>query len=140
RAAVRHAVARRPRGERARAQANRGRATGRRHHCRRGVRPRSATAAPERAMMILALAAQTLRIAIPYLFATAGGIMSERAGLIGLSLEGYMLGGAFCAALAAYYSGNPWIGLLAAAAGGIALAMVYAVSAIRFLADQVVVG
>jgi simple sugar transport system permease protein len=91
-------------------------------------------------MMMLALAAQTLRIAIPYLFATAGGIMSERAGLIGLSLEGYMLGGAFCAALGAYYSGNPWIGLVAAVAGGIALAMLYAVSAIRFRADQVVVG
>ena len=39
-------------------------------------------------MMLIAFLAQTLRIAIPYLFASAGGVMSERAGLIGLTLEG----------------------------------------------------
>ena len=91
-------------------------------------------------MMLLAFFAQTLRIAIPYLFAASGGVMSERSGLIALGLEGYMLGGAFCAALASYYSGSPWIGLLGAAAGGTALALLYAVTAIRFRADQVVVG
>ena len=90
--------------------------------------------------MLLAFLAQTLRIAIPYLCAAAGGVMSERAGLIGLTLEGYMLGGAFCAALGSHYTGSPWVGVVAAAAGGVALALLYAVSAIRFRADQVVVG
>jgi len=91
-------------------------------------------------MIFLAFLAQTLRIAIPYLLAAAGGVMSERAGLIGLTLEGYMLGGAFCAALGAYAGGSPWIGVLAAVAGGALLAWLYAVSSIRFKADQVVVG
>ena len=91
-------------------------------------------------MILLAFLVQTLRIAIPYLFAASGGVVSERAGLIGLGLEGYMLGGAFCAALASYYSGSPWIGLLGALAGGGALALLYAVTAIRYRADQVVVG
>ncbi len=91
-------------------------------------------------MIGLAFLAQTLRIAIPYLFASAGGVMSERAGLIGLTLEGYMLGGAFCAALGSYYGASAWTGVLAGAAGGVALALLYAVSAIRFRADQVVVG
>jgi ABC-type uncharacterized transport system permease subunit len=91
-------------------------------------------------MIALAFLAQTLRIAIPYLFASAGGVMSERAGLIGLTLEGYMLGGAFCAALGSYYGHSAWMGVLAGAAGGVALALLYAVSAIRFRADQVVVG
>jgi ABC-type uncharacterized transport system permease subunit len=79
-------------------------------------------------MNALDFLAQTVRIAIPYLLAAAGGVLSERAGLIGLSLEGYMLGGAFCAAIGSYYAGAPWLGVL------------YAVSAIRFKADQVVVG
>ena len=57
-------------------------------------------------MILLAFLAQTLRIAIPYLFAAAGGTLSERAGLIALTLEGYMLGGAFCAAVASYYAGQ----------------------------------
>jgi general nucleoside transport system permease protein len=91
-------------------------------------------------MIILVFLAQTLRIAIPYLFAATGGVVSERSGLIALGLEGYMLGGAFCGALASYFSGSPWIGLVGAAGGGAALALLYAVAAIRFRADQVVVG
>lgn len=91
-------------------------------------------------MILLAFLAQTLRIAIPYLFAASGGVISERAGLIGLGLEGYMLSGAFCGAVASYYSGSAWIGLLGAVAGGVAMALLYAVTAIRFRGDQVVVG
>ncbi len=91
-------------------------------------------------MIVLAFLAQTLRIAIPYLFAASGGVVSERSGLIGLGLEGYMLAGAFCGAVASYYSGSAWVGLLGAVAGGVAVALLYAVTAIRFRADQVVVG
>ena len=91
-------------------------------------------------MIVLVFLAQTLRIAIPYLFAASGGVISERSGLIGLGLEGYMLGGAFCGAVASYYSGSAWIGLVGAVAGGGALALLYAVTAIRFRADQVVLG
>ena len=91
-------------------------------------------------MIALAFLAQTLRIAIPYLLAASGGVMSERAGLIALTLEGYMLGGAFCAVAASYATGSPVIGVVAAIVGGGVLALLYAVSAIRFRADQVVVG
>ena len=91
-------------------------------------------------MILFAFLAQTLRIAIPYLFAASGGVVSERSGLIALGLEGYMLTGAFCGAVATYYSGSPWIGLLGAIAGGAIVALLYAVTAIRFRADQVVVG
>jgi general nucleoside transport system permease protein len=91
-------------------------------------------------MIVLIFLAQTLRIAIPYLFAASGGVISERSGLIGLGLEGYMLGGAFCGAVASYYSGSAWVGLVGAVAGGGALALLYAVTAIRFRADQVVLG
>jgi simple sugar transport system permease protein len=91
-------------------------------------------------MSVFAFLAQTLRIAIPYLFAAMGGVISERAGLIGLGLEGYMLGGAFCGAVAAYYSGSAWVALVGAVAGGVVLALLYGVTSIRFRADQVVVG
>ncbi|HTE46915.1 MAG TPA: ABC transporter permease, partial [Gemmatimonadaceae bacterium] len=91
-------------------------------------------------MILIAFLVQTLRIAIPYLFAASGGVVSERSGLIAIGLEGYMLGGAFCAALASYYSGSAWVGLAGAMAGGVALALLYAVTVIRFRADQVVVG
>ena len=90
--------------------------------------------------MLLAFLAQTLRIAVPYLFAAAGGVLAERAGIISLTLEGFLLGGAFSAMLGSYYSGSPWIGVLSGIAGGLALGMLHAVSTIRFKADQVVSG
>jgi simple sugar transport system permease protein len=91
-------------------------------------------------MIVFIFLAQTLRIAIPYLFAATGGVISERSGLIALGLEGYMLAGAFCAAITSYYTGSPWLGLAGAMAGGVLMALLYAYTAIRFRADQVVVG
>ncbi|HEY8794306.1 MAG TPA: ABC transporter permease [Gemmatimonadaceae bacterium] len=90
--------------------------------------------------VLLAFLAQTLRIAVPYLFAAAGGVLAERAGIISLTLEGFMLGGAFTAMLGSYYSGSPWIGVLCGIAGGLALGLLHAVSTIRFKANQVVSG
>ena len=46
---------------------------------------------------IAAFIAQTIRIAIPYLFAASGGVVAERAGVVSLTLEGFMLTGAFAA-------------------------------------------
>ena len=89
---------------------------------------------------MIAFLIQTLRIAVPYLFAAAGGIVSERAGIIALTLEGFMLTGAFCAALGSFYSGSPWVGVLAGVGGGLLAAMLHAVATIRYRGDQVVVG
>lgn len=91
-------------------------------------------------MLILAFLAQTLRIVVPYLFAAAGGVVSERAGIIALALEGFMLSGAFCAALGSYFSGSAWIGVLSGVGGGVLMALLYALATIRYRADQVVVG
>jgi simple sugar transport system permease protein len=83
---------------------------------------------------------QTLRIAIPYLFAASGGVIAERAGIISLSLEGYMLTGAFAATLGAHYTGSPWIGVLTGVFGGLVFGLIQAVASIRYRANQVVVG
>ena len=84
--------------------------------------------------------AQTLRIAIPYLFAASGGVIAERAGIISLELEGLMLTGAFSATLGTHYSGSPLIGVLAGITGGLIFGLIHAVATIRYRADQVVVG
>lgn len=91
-------------------------------------------------MTVLAFLIQTLRIATPYLFAASGGVLSERAGVIALTLEGWMLTGAFCAATGSFYSGSPWIGLLAGIFGGVLAAALHGLASIRYRADQVVVG
>ena len=89
-------------------------------------------------MIALAFLVQTLRISIPYHFAAAGGVLCERSGIIALTLEGWMLTGAFTATLGSYYSGSPWIGLLCGIGGGILAALLHAIACIRYRADQVV--
>ncbi|NUQ12441.1 MAG: ABC transporter permease [Gemmatimonadaceae bacterium] len=91
-------------------------------------------------MIVVAFLVQTLRIATPYLLAASGGVLSERAGIIALTLEGWMLTSAFCAALGSFYAQSAWIGLLCGIAGGVAAAALHGVASIRFRANQVVVG
>lgn len=83
---------------------------------------------------------QTIRIAIPYLFAASGGVVAERAGVVSLALEGFMLTGAFAAVLGTNYSGSPWVGVLTGILGGLLVAGIHAIASIRYRADQVVVG
>jgi simple sugar transport system permease protein len=83
---------------------------------------------------------QMIRIAIPYLFAASGGVVAERAGIVSLTLEGFMLSGAFGAVLGANYSGSPWVGVLTGILAGLIFSLIHAVATIRYRADQVVVG
>lgn len=91
-------------------------------------------------MIVLAFLVQTLRIAIPYLLAASGGVLSERAGIVALTLEGWMLTGAFTAVMGTHYTGSPWMGIACGVAGGVLAAALHALACIRFRADQVVVG
>lgn len=83
---------------------------------------------------------QWLRIAAPYLCAAAGGVLSERAGIIALTLEGYLLAGAFGAAMGALATDAPWLGVAAGVGAATAVAAVHAAATLRFRADQVVTG
>lgn len=88
----------------------------------------------------LSIIFSTIRLATPLLLAALGGLYSERAGIINIALEGLMLAGAFTAAAVTYFTGSPWVGLLAGVAAGVAVASVHAVACIEFKADQVVSG
>jgi general nucleoside transport system permease protein len=91
-------------------------------------------------IMSLAFFFSALRLATPLLLAALGGLYSERSGVINIALEALLLAGAFTAATVTHFSGSPWLGLLAAIAAGVAVALVHGVVCIRFRADQVVSG
>ena len=82
----------------------------------------------------------TVARATPITFAALSGLLCERAGVVNIAIEGMLLAGAFAGAVAGSISQNPWIGVLAAALVGAALAWVLAVLAIRYFVDQIIAG
>lgn len=91
-------------------------------------------------LLNIGLIFSTIRLSAPLILAALGGLYSERAGIINIALEGLMLAGAFTAATVTYFTGSPWIGLLAAIGAGMAVAAIHGVVCIYFGADQVVSG
>ncbi len=79
--------------------------------------------------------------AVPLVLATLGLIINERAGVLNLGAEGFMLCGAL-ASVAAYLGlgGSPWIGMLAAILAGFVVAILFAFVVVVLRADQVVTG
>lgn len=84
--------------------------------------------------------AAALRIAAPLLFAALGGILSERAGIFAVGLEGMMLAGAFAGVIGTHVLDTVGGGLAMSMLGGAALGSIVAVATVRFRADQMVTG
>lgn len=84
--------------------------------------------------------AAMVRMATPLLIAALGLVVSERAGLMNIGVEGTMLSGAFAAFAMTYYTGNYWLGLLAGMVAGGVMALIFAVTAITLRAPQIVLG
>ena len=91
-------------------------------------------------MDVLLFVAAALRISVPYTLAALGSTFSERAGVINIALEGIMLNGALAYVLGAHWTGNPWVGIVAAVAAGVVTALAHAVVTVHFRADQITSG
>jgi simple sugar transport system permease protein len=81
-----------------------------------------------------------IRFSTPLLGASLGEIISERAGVVNIGLEGTMLCGALAGVLGSYFSGSPWVGVAAAIVTGSLVALVHAFFSITLVVNQVVVG
>jgi general nucleoside transport system permease protein len=89
---------------------------------------------------ILLLIGITLMYSAPLIFGALGGVLSERAGVVNIGIEGMMVMGAFAGAGVGYYSGNPWLGFFIAGVAGGLVALMHALAAITFKADQTISG
>ena len=90
--------------------------------------------------LIGSVLASTLRVTTPLLLCALAGLLSERAGVIDIGLEGKMLFAAFAAAAAAAATHSTGLGLMAALAVAVALSLMHGFACVTHRGDQVVTG
>jgi ABC-type uncharacterized transport system permease subunit len=88
--------------------------------------------------MELFLLNSTIAKTMPLLLAALGGLVSERSGVINFALEGMMLMGAFFAVFGSYYTGDPFLGVMAAIAAGGAMGLLHAFGTLIMGVNQLV--
>ncbi len=91
------------------------------------------------AQLIAVLASIVLQ-ASPLIIAVCGEILTERAGVVNLSLDGTMLMAAMTAFVVGLTTQNVWLGFVAAAVVGMIFAAIVAVGSIRLGQSQVAIG
>lgn len=96
-------------------------------------------------MLFEEVLAATIRGATPLLLAALGELVSQRAGVINIGIEGMMLMGALSGMIGSFYSPGipmiaPWIGLAVAGVSGVLTAIIFVFFAIKLRGDQIVIG
>ncbi len=80
------------------------------------------------------------RLATPLLLAALGELVSERAGVINIGLEGSIIAGALGSVVGAIATGSPVVGLVVGAALGLVVALLFALVCVWGGADQIITG
>jgi simple sugar transport system permease protein len=88
----------------------------------------------------IAILASAASAATPLAFAALGELVSERAGVLNLGVEGMMLVGAMCGFAVGVTSGSLLLAYLAAAAAGAAIALLFGVLTLSLQTNQVATG
>jgi ABC-type uncharacterized transport system permease subunit len=82
----------------------------------------------------------SVSLSVPLVFGALGGVISERAGVVNIAIEGQLLAGAFVSAVVASVTHNVFAGLVGAMVAGVLVSFVLGAFAIKYLVDQVIVG
>jgi len=97
-------------------------------------------AAQDKSFNLTGMISSSFVRATPIALAALCGVVSERAGVINIGIEGIMLLSAQVAVVTATVTQNLWIGLLMAILAGALIAALHAFLVIRFKVDQIVSG
>lgn len=89
---------------------------------------------------MVGLIAAMFRVATPLIFGTLGELISERAGILNLGIEGTMFLGAFVGFAVAFATNSLWIGLLAAILAGVLAGLLMGVLTVSLGLNQHVSG
>jgi ABC-type uncharacterized transport system permease subunit len=89
---------------------------------------------------VVNLLSGTLNDSIPIMLGALTGVICSKSGVINIAIEGQLLLGAFCAAIATSATGSLWLGLVCGALAGSLVGALLAVFAISYVVNQVVLG
>ena len=92
------------------------------------------------ATAIIAIFYTALHVATPLLFAGIGELITEKAGVLNLGVEGMMLVGAVTGFIVGIHYGGLWIPVVAAAGAGAAMAFLFALLTVGLRVNQVACG
>lgn len=90
--------------------------------------------------IITSLLVRTIVAGTPLLLGTLGEVISERAGILNLGIEGMMSVGAVTGFIVTFATGNPWLGMITAILAGALISLLHAFVTISLRANQVVSG
>ena len=94
----------------------------------------------QRTLDVTTLLQGTIVLAVPLAFGALSGVLSERAGVINIAIEGQLLFGAFGATLIGSLAGNVWVGLVAAPLMALVMGALLALFAVGYHVQQIIVG
>ncbi|MGE4576164.1 MAG: ABC transporter permease [Candidatus Pseudothioglobus sp.] len=77
---------------------------------------------------------------VPLIFAAIGELVVERSGVLNLGVEGMMIVGALLGFVVQFHTGNPFLAVVAALLGGMAIASIFAFLTQFLLTNQVATG
>ena len=92
------------------------------------------------ATIAVAMLAGSLRVSTPFLFVSLGECLTEKSGRINLGNEGVLVLGAMVAYAVSFETGNPWVGVLAAAFAGMLLGGLHGVMCSLARVNDVAMG
>jgi general nucleoside transport system permease protein len=87
-----------------------------------------------------ALVAGAILAGAPLMLASLGELVSQRAGVLNIGLEGMMLIGAYAGFVAAYHSNSEWLGFGGGLLAGAGVSLLMVLFCVRWGLDQIVVG
>lgn len=79
-------------------------------------------------------------IVMTLIYGSLSGVLCERAGVVNIAIEGQFIVGALAGAIVDSVTNNFWLAALVGVGGGALLGWLLAVLAIRYMADQIIVG
>lgn len=90
--------------------------------------------------MLQAILLTVITASTPLVIAALGEVVTERAGVLNLGVEGMMIIGAVCAFAAAHMSGTPYIGIIAGIAAGAVFSLLFGFLTLTLVTNQVATG